>query len=321
MRDGSDATPAPGLRLGVSPALVSGGWRSGLRLCSLALSALLSAFSFMPLAHVADFYVATDGGDSNPGTIDRPFATLDRARTAIRALSHPLSSGVNVWIRGGWYYLQRPFALSGSQDSGTATAPVIYWAYTNETPYIIGGTNVKTFTAVTNAAVLTRLTAAAKTNVLVADLTAQGVTSLGTVVSHGYGHTLYDQNESPWQAELLFQDKAMQLARYPNTGWLAIPTSPAPTGTSFGYTGNEPSKWVAAADIVVQGYWNNDYADSWELVSSIDTANKVINIVQPGPYAAYQTGERYSLASHREQKPSVILRFSEGTQPTRAEVL
>ena len=65
-RDGSDATQTLGLRPGVSPVLVSAGWRSGLRLCSVALGALLFAFFLLTLANATDFYVATNGSDSNP---------------------------------------------------------------------------------------------------------------------------------------------------------------------------------------------------------------------------------------------------------------
>jgi len=32
----------------------------------------------------ADLYIATDGSDGNPGTEARPFATLERARDAVR---------------------------------------------------------------------------------------------------------------------------------------------------------------------------------------------------------------------------------------------
>ena len=34
----------------------------------------------------ADFVVATDGNDANPGTEGRPFATLGRARRAVREM-------------------------------------------------------------------------------------------------------------------------------------------------------------------------------------------------------------------------------------------
>ena len=38
-----------------------------------------------------DFYVATDGNDNNPGTVEKPFATISRARDAIRK---KISSGL-----------------------------------------------------------------------------------------------------------------------------------------------------------------------------------------------------------------------------------
>ena len=280
--------------------------RLRLRPCSLARSALLFAFFCLPLAHATDYYVATDGSDSNPGTIGQPFATVNGARAAIRGLSHPLSSGVTVWIRGGRYYLQSPFPLSGSQDSGTPSAPVVYRNYANEVPYIIGGTNVTGFQTVTNAAIRARLTASAKTNVLVANLGSQGITNLGVLVPHGYYHTGYDQNEDNWQAELLFQDHAMQLARYPNSNaWLTIVASPAPTSTNFAYSGNEPSNWVAVADGVVHGYWDYDWGDSWELVSSINTTTKVINVTQPGSaYGKYRVGQRFCFLNILEELDS-----------------
>jgi hypothetical protein len=278
-------------------------FRFVLRPRSLALSALLFAFISLPLAHATDFYVATNGNDSNPGTIGQPFATLTAARNAIRALSHPLSSPTTVWIRGGRYYLQSPLELSGSEDSGTGSAGVTYSSYPHETPYVIGGISVTGFQSVTAPAILSRLTASAKTNVLVANLASQGITNLGTIVQHGYGHTGYDMREQPWQAELLFQDRAMQLARYPNSNWLAI-ASYSTTSAYFSYSDNEPSNWVAVADAVVQGYWYYDYADSWELVQSIDTSNKIVYVTPPGPYSRYRATARFYFLNILEELDS-----------------
>src|ERR1700679_331741 len=48
-------------------------------LCSLALAISCAEIS------AAEFHVAPDGSDANPGTAARPFATLERARDAVRA--------------------------------------------------------------------------------------------------------------------------------------------------------------------------------------------------------------------------------------------
>ena len=50
------------------------------------------------------FCIATDGRDQNPGTQDKPFATLERARDAVREARKPglPKGGVTVWLRGAF---------------------------------------------------------------------------------------------------------------------------------------------------------------------------------------------------------------------------
>ncbi len=86
------------------------------------------------------FYVAPAGSDSAPGTLTAPFATVTRARDAVRALkaAGPLAGPVTVYLRGGTYTLKEPFTLSPA-DSGTAAAPITYAAYPGEKPVLSGG--------------------------------------------------------------------------------------------------------------------------------------------------------------------------------------
>ena len=99
----------------------------------------------------AAFFVSTQGNDDWSGSLaepnetgtDGPFATLARARNALRearAGSSP-QEAVTVMVRGGKYYLDQTLIL-GPQDGGTREAPVIYIAYPGELPIISGGVRV-----------------------------------------------------------------------------------------------------------------------------------------------------------------------------------
>ena len=67
----------------------------------------------------ADFYVAADGKDSNPGTAAAPFATLARARQAVRGkVAAGFTKDLLVLIRGGIYPQTETLAF-GPEDSGT----------------------------------------------------------------------------------------------------------------------------------------------------------------------------------------------------------
>lgn len=95
----------------------------------------------------ADFYVATNGNDSWPGTLAQPFATVDRARRAVQTLkAHVSNRPITVLIRGGNYFLPSTIAF-GSQDSGfSGTNRVIYANYPGETPVISAGRLLKNWT-------------------------------------------------------------------------------------------------------------------------------------------------------------------------------
>ncbi|MFM2430657.1 MAG: hypothetical protein RLZZ511_1870 [Cyanobacteriota bacterium] len=71
-------------------------------------------------------YVAPNGSDSNPGTLDRPFASI---QSALRAL--PEGNGGNVLVRGGTYQLEDTIAIYGNRG-GTASSRLSIRNYNNE---------------------------------------------------------------------------------------------------------------------------------------------------------------------------------------------
>src|SRR5438105_4717215 len=88
----------------------------------------------------ADFYVAPDGDDRNPGTLSKPFRTLARARDAVFDLrrGRKTKRPTVVMLRGGTYYLRQSVVFS-SRDSGTSDEPITYTAYPGEHPILSGG--------------------------------------------------------------------------------------------------------------------------------------------------------------------------------------
>lgn len=145
------ATPAPPLvrRLGLTSAL-------GLALvcvsaCSVARAAADPTVSAAPAPAAESskltLYVAPNGNDDWSGTRaepadgDGPFATIERARDAIRqhkAAAGRLTRLVVVQIRGGDYFPTRTIRFT-PDDSGTAQCPISYEAFPGEQPILHGG--------------------------------------------------------------------------------------------------------------------------------------------------------------------------------------
>src|SRR5579872_4818523 len=107
------------------------------RIFLLACAAMMCGSAMFP----ADFYVSTSGKDSANGSANAPFATLERARAAVRDLkgrNAGRTTPIVVMVHGGNYYLNAPVTFSAA-DSGSERAPILYQAYSGEKPVISGG--------------------------------------------------------------------------------------------------------------------------------------------------------------------------------------
>jgi hypothetical protein len=107
---------------------------------------LVTVLLLAPLAalHAAEIHVGTNGSDDGPGTREQPFATLTRARDAVRELKRQrMADGpIDVVIHGGTYFLPETVLLSPA-DSGTEKAPVTYRAADGERVVLSGGRRIE----------------------------------------------------------------------------------------------------------------------------------------------------------------------------------
>ncbi len=253
------------------------------------------------------FHVAANGDDANPGTKEKPFRSLERARDAVRGLksSGKLQAGsIEVFLHAGEYPVAQTFELT-AQDSGTEQSPVVYRAADGETPVFRGGIRVSGFQPVADAEITARLPEESRGKVFCADLKPLGVKQVKPLELGGFCSGRGFRTH-PTQ-ELFFNGKAMQLARWPNQGFVSVRDVVIPEnqkilvwnsilGSKTGpilYDGDRPQRWLKEKDAWLYGYWFWGWADSYERIASIDTAKREIALAPPCSTYGYRKGQPY----------------------------
>jgi tetratricopeptide (TPR) repeat protein len=249
-------------------------------------------------------FVSPKGSDTNPGTKDKPFATLERARDEIRTLKirnqkSEIRNPISVFIRGGEYVVKQTFKLT-ADDSGTEQAPIVYAAFGKEIPRFTGGARVSGFTRVSDTAVLARLPEESRGKVWQADLKAQSISDYGVFGLKG----TYGARRREPLLELFLNGKPMEIARWPNESFVMTGEVLGPqttdkkgrkhtVGGQFVYDGDRPARWKDENDAWLYGYWFHDWADSYEKITSIDTAQRLITLAPPLHNYGFAKGRRY----------------------------
>ncbi len=215
---------------------------------------LLFVLALSDSSVAAEYYVsAADGNDANPGSARQPFATIERARDAIRERkrTQPLTEPITVRLRGGTYRLSGEVRF-GPEDSGTATGPITYTAAGPEAVILDGGR---------------RITGWRKhdARLWVADVpdVARGV----------------------WRFRQLYVNGKQRVrARIPNEGYLRVAACPEGTPKTVHYhtdcrtfqfkPGDIRPDWTNLSDVevIVYHFWT----DSHLPIKSIDTASNVV---------------------------------------------
>ncbi|HQK94500.1 MAG TPA: NPCBM/NEW2 domain-containing protein [Armatimonadota bacterium] len=270
-----------------------------------SLCALLCLGSASAPAGPTQFHVSPTGDDTNPGTRSRPFATLERARDAIRALKSEQGlpeGGITVVLHPGVHRRTAGFVLE-EQDSGEPGKPVVYRSLDAGAARLVGGLLIppRAFAPVTDAAIITRLDASARAAVRQADLHALGVHELGAEWPDRF------RGYVGWP-ELFVDGVPMTLARWPNEGlarvarvidsgskprWAESPDRPG----VFEYEGDRPTRWLKADRVYLNGYWAYKWYNECIRVDRIDPDARTITFAAPHLYGVGgpSGGEYYAL--------------------------
>ncbi len=148
-------------------------------------------------ANLPGYYVAPDGSDSNPGTMNAPFQTLGKARDVIRTVNGNMSQDLAVYLRGGNYPVASTITF-GPSDSGTNGHRVIYQAYPGETPVLNGATRVTGWTVASGNVYKASLNRTTKLRNLYVNDARASLTSKTATAQGGSGTYAVTANQAAW---------------------------------------------------------------------------------------------------------------------------
>ncbi len=246
----------------------------------LILFTLIFTLFMQACSQEAIIYVSPKGNDNNPGTKDRPVATL---QNAVELLQNNRGKNITVQLREGAYDLDSAIILKGL--SGVKIS-----AYPGESVRITGGKKITGFEPVDkNSPAYKKLPKESRHKVMQTNLKALGITNYGVIKARGFGRPVM-----PSALMLYFNGEPMTIARWPNNSWARIKDIPKElNGKGFKYSGDRPKNWKGEKDIWMHGYWEWDWADSFQKIEKINTKKKEITVADPQSPYPYSKGRRY----------------------------
>lgn len=235
---------------------------------------VLTAFAVAEPAANRVFYVAPQGNDAwsgaladpNPEGSDGPFATLLRARDALRDATGNAPAGGIVYVRGGTYYLDAPLVLE-AVDSGVPGQPRLWQNYPGESVRLVGGKPLTGFVPFHDS-------------ILQLKLDGPG------------GEALPD---------LYCDSERLVLARWPNRGTDDMPggqwafvakNAPENPNTTYFYEGDRPAGWKNTSQLQVSIWPNYNWWQTIAGVASLDTSARKIVLADTLPYTI-EPGRRF----------------------------
>ena len=286
------------------------------RVISLMLAATIFGCPLIGAKALSDDYacifVATDGNDSNNGTIDAPFATLERAKQEVRSIKNTVGAGKNgimVMIRGGEYKLENSLKFTEA-DSGTAETPITYRNYMDEEVKFTGGMHIpgSAFKKANDERVKRIVDTSARDKIYSVNLHDLGVDKmperalLGSSSDTAQLRRIYPEFANLLTRgsdyELFVDGVAMTPARYPNgeenmkikewTGLVttgksdeeieAIKNIPEDKRQTFEVlpTDERSKNWTNAKDALVWGLFGQDWADATIPVKEVTDKGVII---------------------------------------------
>jgi len=248
-----------------------------------------------------EFFISPSGEDTNHGTRQAPFASMERARDAVRELKgQKPREPITIWLAGGDYFRTQAFELTAA-DSGSVDRRIIWRSLPGQKVRLLGALKIHGFGRVTNTNILDRLHPDTRSHILEANIGSQETFQFGQMKSRGFARPI-----SPAHCELFYGGKPMTLARWPNEGsWTKISGFPQekarPDGhggqfgdleTGFIYEGDRPRGWHDVSEIWAHGYWAWDWANSYERVGSIDLDKRLVKTLAPYGHYGFRKGQR-----------------------------
>ncbi len=253
------------------------------------------------------FYVnSRSGSDANgDGSASAPWATPEKARDKIRELrqSRPYpEKGFVVELTGLFSYPENNLLFNEADSGLSAEAPMVYRA-SRAGAVFIGGSRLppEGFRKITDPTVLSRLKEEVRDKVFEFDLSAAGINRIDP---------LPNKFQTWPSVELFSNEKAMQIARFPNTGWLEIPevidTGAAPVDRSkdewefgvrpaiFTYAESEPDRWDVSKGIWLTGFWRHDWFAETLKLGAIDKEKKQFTTLENSRYGVANSKSQYA---------------------------
>ena len=252
---------------------------------------ILSAFIFLCIssAAYADIYVSPEGDDSNTGSFEEPFKTIERAQEEARKQT----GEVNVFLREGYYHITDTLEFDWRDSNHT------YSAYQNEDVVLEGGYEIKTdiLENVTDENVLRRLKKEAVENIYKIDLQKIGITSIDDIEVTGFGMETNAYSENV----LYCEGEMMHLARWPNEDTVAVKkiisagsgaNDTVKKGGIFEYDDEIVETWEDIENVWMWGAWYYEWSPSTTAIEKLDTEKNEITTKSYSRYG-FMGGAKY----------------------------